>query len=302
MMEEKTKSFWDNESIEITDELLNGSDMEALSDVLINEDKYAEEAPDIVTETDVYNIYRNLFNGDINYSGRLSNIFHCTNINMIDSMMKEFVDAAFKYGNANIADEEEKKKFISTIYSMSVAYSSGSFIKDSYCHPLLNFYINKMQNKMDKYCSEVRFNRCKDDFETFMKKTGINFDSVGIIYATSVILVKYGFVTTDESQKNVPKYIFVLLSQYVKNIKDDDYINRWLVLSFIANLIRMSVMTEKDINANPKLLERQTNLARFIIFIWKHSSPDTFVEPYNNTVTADQQEPVESELPPIPDI
>ena len=130
-MEENTKSFWDNKNLEVTDEVLSIEDSSMLYDIVSNEDKYAEEAPDIVTDSDVYNIFSKLFGGDINYSGRLSNIIHCTKPTMIDSMMKEFVDASFKYANEKLTDENEKKKFISIIYNMSLVYSSASFIKDS---------------------------------------------------------------------------------------------------------------------------------------------------------------------------
>ena len=106
-MEENTKSFWDNKNLEVTDEVLSMEESSMLYDIVSNEDKYAEEAPDIVTESDVYNIFGKLFGGDINYSGRLSNIVHCIKPTMIDSMMKEFVDASFKYANEKITDEDE---------------------------------------------------------------------------------------------------------------------------------------------------------------------------------------------------
>lgn len=300
-MEENTKSFWDNKNLEVTDEVLSMEESSMLYDIVSNEDKYAEEAPDIVTESDVYNIFGKLFGGDINYSGRLSNIIHCTKATMIDSMMKEFVDTSFKYANEKLTDENEKKKFISIIYNMSLVYSSASFIKDSYCHPLLEFYLNKMQNKMDKYCSEVRFKRCKDDFESFMNKTGFTFNSTAIVYSTMVIAMKYGY--TLEENSNASKYIYVLLSQYAKTIKEDDYVSKWFVISFIANIARMAVLDENDIKAQPHLLDRQANLAKFIIFIWKHSSPETFVPPTTaNTNIEETPNIVEENLPPIPEI
>ena len=51
-MEENTKSFWDNKNLEVTDEVLSMEESSMLYDIVSNEDKYAEEVPDIVTESD----------------------------------------------------------------------------------------------------------------------------------------------------------------------------------------------------------------------------------------------------------
>ena len=48
-MEENTKSFQDNKNLEVTDEVLSIEESSMLYDIVSNEDKYAEEAPDIVT-------------------------------------------------------------------------------------------------------------------------------------------------------------------------------------------------------------------------------------------------------------
>ena len=134
-----------------------------------------------------------------------------------------------------------------------------------------------------------------------MNKTGFTFNSTAIVYSTMVIAMKYGY--TLEENSNASKYIYVLLSQYAKTIKEDDYVSKWFVISFIANIARMAVLDENDIKAQPHLLERQANLAKFIIFIWKHSSPETFVPPTTaNTNIEGTPNIVEENLPPIPEI
>ena len=121
-----------------------------------------------------------------------------------------------------------------------------------------------------------------------------------------LFLINFTSLVSCSSSKNIEfssENLLVKENIVSITIKEDDYVSKWFVISFISNIARMAVLDENDIKAQPHLLERQANLAKFIIFIWKHSSPETFVPPTTaNTNIEEAPNIVEENLPPIPEI